>query len=57
MKVYTITGFEGHWPVGTSAIIVAKDRGTRATAAERKSCRRASVEKECGFDNGHIPRS
>ena len=22
-KVFTSTGFEGHWPVGTSAVIVA----------------------------------
>lgn len=26
MNVYTITGFRGHWPVGTSAVIVAPDR-------------------------------
>lgn len=25
MKVYTCTGFEGHYPVGTSAVIVALD--------------------------------
>lgn len=27
MKVFTVTGFEGHWPVGTCAVIVARDRG------------------------------
>lgn len=25
MKVYTCKGFEGHYPVGTSAVIVGKD--------------------------------
>ncbi len=25
MKIFYSTDFEGHWPVGTSAIIVAKD--------------------------------
>ena len=24
MKVWTITGFEGHWPVGTVAVVVAE---------------------------------
>lgn len=24
--VYTAKGFKGHWPVGTSAVIVAKDK-------------------------------
>ena len=26
MKVFYATGFQGHWPVGTSAVMVAKDR-------------------------------
>ena len=26
MNVYYTTDFEGHWPVGTSAVIVAKDK-------------------------------
>lgn len=26
MNIYTITGFQGHYPVGTSAIIVANDQ-------------------------------
>lgn len=26
MNVYTITGFHGHWPVGTAAVVVARDR-------------------------------
>jgi hypothetical protein len=25
MKVFKITGFDGHWPVGTAAVVVAKD--------------------------------
>lgn len=25
MKVWVITGFAGHWPVGTSAVVVAED--------------------------------
>lgn len=25
MGVYTIIGFTGHWPVGTSAVVVARD--------------------------------
>ena len=27
MKVFTHTGFRGYYPVGTSAVIVARDRG------------------------------
>lgn len=27
MKVYTITGFPGHYPVGTSAVVVADSIG------------------------------
>lgn len=26
MKVFTCTSFTGHWPVGTAAVIVAKDK-------------------------------
>ncbi len=26
MRVFYATGFEGHWPVGTSAVIVARDK-------------------------------
>ncbi len=28
MKVWTIVGFEGHWPVGTSAVAIAPDLQT-----------------------------
>lgn len=24
MKVFTATGFQGHWPVGTAAVVVAE---------------------------------
>lgn len=27
MNTYMITGFEGLWPVGTAAVVVARDRG------------------------------
>lgn len=27
MRVFTCTGFEGHWPVGTSAVVVANTVG------------------------------
>ena len=26
MKVFYATGFKGHWPVGTSAVIVARNK-------------------------------
>ena len=26
MKVWTITGFKGHWPVGTAAVVVAENK-------------------------------
>lgn len=25
LKVYTVTGFTGHWPVGPAAVVVARD--------------------------------
>ena len=28
MKVFTCNNFEGHFPVGTSAVVVAKDLGS-----------------------------
>lgn len=27
MNIYTCTGFQGHYPVGTAAVVVAQDRG------------------------------
>lgn len=27
MNIYTCTEFQGHWPVGTAAVVVAQDRG------------------------------
>ena len=30
MKVWTITGFEGRWPVGTAAVVVAESPVTAA---------------------------
>lgn len=36
MKVFSITGFNGHYPIGTAAIVVAKD--------ERHACQLLSAE-------------
>lgn len=27
MNVYITTNFTGHWPVGTAAVVIAKDKG------------------------------
>jgi hypothetical protein len=39
MKVFTISGFKGHWPVGTMAIVVAEtvDEAAAILAAELTS--------------------
>lgn len=34
MNVYTITGFKGHWPVGTAAVVVAQTAAMAAQALE-----------------------
>ena len=34
MKVWTHTGFKGIWPVGTAAVVVAKDRLEAASVLE-----------------------
>ncbi len=26
MRTFAVTGFNGHWPVGTSAVVVAEDK-------------------------------
>lgn len=36
MKVYAYTGFRGHWPVGTSAVVVAEDRDMATVLLETK---------------------
>lgn len=43
MKVYTCTRFNGHWPVGTSAIVVAS-RPAEACGALMIAL------KDCGLD-------
>ena len=43
MKVFTCTSFGGHYPVGTAAVIVARDRGHA-----RRLLRKAL--KECGLE-------
>lgn len=34
MNTYTITGFTGHWPVGTAAVVVAQTAAMAAQALE-----------------------
>lgn len=36
MKVYACKGFDGHYPVGTSAVIVANDEEDAKTLLESK---------------------
>jgi hypothetical protein len=40
LNVYAITGFAGHWPVGTAAVVLAESReeaaGLLADALERQ---------------------
>ena len=40
MRIYFTTDFEGHYPVGTSAVIVAQDKGhaRRLLEKELKKC-------------------
>ena len=49
MKIYCTTDFEGHWPVGTSAVIVAKDKGHAHRLLE-KELKKHGLELEgfCG---------
>jgi hypothetical protein len=39
-KVYTVTGFDGHWPVGTSAVIVADNMKHATTMLEEELTKR-----------------
>lgn len=39
MNVYTIRGFTGHWPVGTSAVVVAEDRDAAKSTLEAELAR------------------
>lgn len=36
MKVFTCCEFEGHWPVGTAAIAVAKDKESAKINLQKK---------------------
>ncbi len=36
MNVYTCKGFTGHYPVGTSAVVIANDENDAKTLLERK---------------------
>ena len=44
MKVYYTDDFEGHWPVGTSAVVVARDR-THATKILKKELENNALGK------------
>jgi len=51
MNVYYITGFEGHNPVGTAAVVVANDRGhaRRLLDAELKGRGLNPLERDAKF--------
>jgi hypothetical protein len=36
VKVWTIKGFEGHWPVGTAAVVVAETAADAARELNRE---------------------
>lgn len=40
MKVYTCTKFKGHWPVGTSAVVVAPSKFMAAMVLETELAKR-----------------
>ena len=52
MKVWTITGFEGHWPVGTAAVVVAEtaDQAAETLNAELRHRGLSPSAKAEGFD-------
>lgn len=53
MNVYTITGFTGHWPVGTSAVVVAEDRDAAKVALEDE-LRRVGLSQKISRDEFQI---
>ena len=52
MKVYTVTGFEGQWPIGnTAALVVAKDkRQARKLLSKELEWRNLTLDKDDVFD-------
>jgi hypothetical protein len=50
MKVWTCVGFTGYWPVGTAAVVVAKDR-EQAKALLEVALRGKGLEQEIPLED------
>lgn len=55
MKVYTYTGFTGHWPMGTAAIIVAPSKA-EALAQLRKALDEAGLKQKYDLSEDKLVR-
>lgn len=52
MKVFTCTGFQGHWPVGTSAVVIARTIST-ARWALMEELKRVGLEQQIALVDMH----
>ena len=53
MNVYTCNEFEGHWPVGTAAIVVANDK-RQAVRLLKAELKKSGLEQEISAKKLHL---